>query len=518
MKMLKRRLISLVLCTLMLLPALLTSCGNDEFDFMKEDLSKYITLTSDQYLNQTVEVEMPDPVDDAAVDAYVREILGNYGVEVYLDDKTVEENDIVSLYYRATILENGKIKELKTNYASGAVAYDLAKDTLSFSEDFNKNLIGISTERSLEKKTSGDVEEDQILYVTYSYSYKVTENGKDVWKTHKQSDAERWDLTELAEKGTYGDDFIDKMLQKKIGKSNQSFSTTFDANDDGVPDKVTFNLTILFAVEEDPVTFTLTYPKDYGLAEFKEKEVTFHVCINGVAGTADELLTEKIVKDTLKYKPEKDDEYKDDIVKSFLNRVRKTLQDSYDNTLRSLAIGALFESFYEDLKVKKYPDGLVDEYYDSMVKEARAYYEQYNQQIGADNLNDFVIKYYSLPEKTNYKTYFRDQAKDAIKYSLVYYTIVRNEGLAVTDEEYEKDRSKYMDEFIYEQEMAYYQQTGYFAGYTEESLTKIYGAEYLESTIRQAILSEKVNAYLYEHLTVEEKQETEDKTEDTTEG
>ncbi|MBO7225734.1 MAG: hypothetical protein J6V35_07475, partial [Bacteroidales bacterium] len=163
-----------------------------------------------------------------------------------------------------------------------------------------------------------------VLYVTYSYNNKYKTEGTDgaeveKSKTVKQETAVRFDLAELAESGRYGEGFVDSLVGKDIGASH-TIKTSFDANDDGVAEDVTFNLTVSRANKENPVTFTVKYPSDYSLASVKGKEVTFYVCVNGVAGTADELLTEEVLKsDKVKYEPAKDDEFKDDLVKSFLN-------------------------------------------------------------------------------------------------------------------------------------------------------------------------------------------------------
>lgn len=514
-----KRLLSLTLALLLLASCLLTSCGDKEFDYMKEDLSKYITLSSDAYLDKTVTIDEPDVVDEALIDEYVRWYLSQCSVEVFLDDQTVEKGDVIALSYRATITEDGKEKEILGNFSGVEIQYDTGADSLEFGDDFNAGLVGITPEHTLKTLTSGKIEKDHVLYVTYSYNYKYKTEGTDgaeveKWKTVKQETAVRFDLAELAESGRYGEGFVDSLVGKDIGASH-TIKTSFDANDDGVAEDVTFNLTVSRANKENPVTFTVKYPSDYSLASVKGKEVTFYVCVNGVAGTADELLTEEVLKsDKVKYEPAKDDEFKDDLVKSFLNMAEEYLIENRESTIRTNALNALWDDLLENVKVIKYPKSVVDSYYESMVAEETAYFEQYSAQAESDtsltkfsSLGDFIIYRYSLEKNTDYKVYLKEQAEDSVKYNLVYYTIVRASKLEVTDEEYKAQRQDYIDSIIYQEQVTYYQNYGQWVEITEEDILDNYGKKYIESYIRQNILSVELSDYLYENLNVEFKTE-----------
>lgn len=511
-----KRVLSLALALLMLATCFLTSCGGEKkFDYTKEDLTKYLTLSSDAWTDQTVTIEEPDKVDQSLIDNYVRYSLSQYSIEVYLDDHTVEEDDVIALYYRGTVMENGTEKDILGNFATAETQYDMKGDVLKLGADFTKALIGIKPEHKLEALTSGKIEKDHILYVTYSYNYKVKTEGADgaeveKWKTVKEENAVRFDLFKLAENDLYGEGFVDKLIGKEIGASH-TIETSFDADGDGKADAVTFNLNVTRAHKENPVSFKITYPKDYSALEsVKGKEVTFYVCVNGVAGTADELLTEEVLKDKLKYKPADDDEYKNDLKKSFLKMAEEYLTENRESTIRSSALAELWDDLLEKANLIKYPESVVKGYYDSMVAEETAYYEQYSEQAKQDasltkfsSLGDFIIYRYSLDKNTKYEEYLRKQAEDAVKYNLVYYTIVREAKLEVTDDEYKAKYQEYIDAIIYQEQTTYYQNSGQWIEITEEDLIENYGEEYIESYIRQSLLTEELNEYLYQNLTVE---------------
>ena len=162
----------------------------------------------------------------------------------------------------------------------------------------------------------------------------------------------------------------------------------------------------------------------------------------------------------------------------------------------------------------KYPQKVVDDYYDSMLAEMTAYYEQYSTQAEQDtsltkysSLQDFAKVYYGLEDGKDYKTYLLEQSKEAVKYNIVYYTIVRDAKLEVTDEEYKAKYKEYIDAIIYQEQSSYYQNYGQWVEITEQDLLKNYGKEYIESYIRQSLLTEELNEYLYKNLNVEFKAE-----------
>ena len=198
-----KRVLSLMLALLMLASCLLTSCGDDKkFDYEKEDLTKYLTLSSAAWLDKTVSIEEPEKVDQSLIDNYVRWYLSQRSVEVFLDDQTVEEGDVLALYYRGTVIEDGKEKEILGNFSTNETQYDMTEDVLKLGDDFTKALIGIAPEHTLEALTSGKIEKDHVLYVTYSYNYKYKTEGTDgaqvdKWKTVKQETAVRLTLPSL---------------------------------------------------------------------------------------------------------------------------------------------------------------------------------------------------------------------------------------------------------------------------------------------------------------------------------
>lgn len=501
----KKRITALFLAAVMLV--LFVGCGNDGFDYTKSDLSEYITLNREQYIGQTVEITYPEAVDDAFLDAYVREnILIPNKVNVYLTNRETKKDDIVGLYYRATTEKDGKTIELLTNITSSNEAqYKIGSNSLKFGEAFDAALVGLPMTHTLTKKTTGEIKEGDNLYVTYSYRYAVVgTDGKTSYKSSSQTTPVCWNLSKLKTEATYGEGFVDSLLGKSIGKTHV-IKGRFDANNDGIIDEVTFDLAVGFATEEKPATFTVTYPDDAEVSEFKGKAVTFHVFVSGISATAKELLTEKIVTETIGYVVKEEDKGK--AVEAYLRDLKKSLEDSRAAAIQTEAVSVLWERLAKEATILNLPQEVLNYYYDVQYEEARTAFDNNKDKIDVQSLDEFLRTYYDMPKDKTYQVYFEEMAKEQAISQLIYYTIVRRENIKVTDEEYKKARPDYIAQMIYSQSLNYYQTYGQYVEFTENDIISAYGEEYIEASVRSSILTQKLEDFLYDNLTVKEKVE-----------
>ncbi len=496
---------ALLLAAVMLV--LFVGCGNEGFDYTKSDLSKYITLNREQYIGQTVEIEYPDVVDDAFIDAYVREnILIPNKVNVYVTNRETKKDDIVGLYYRATTEKDGKTVELLTNITSANEAqYKIGSNSLKFGEDFDKALVGLPMTHTLTKKTTGEIKEGDTIYVAYSYRYAVVSaDGKTSYKSISQTKPVCWNLSEMKADAAYGEGFVDSLVGKSIGTTHV-IKAGFDANNDGTVDEVTFDLTVGFATEETPATFKVTYPDDAEVSEFKGKDVTFQVFVSGISATAKELLTEKIVTETIGYVAKEEDKGK--VVEAYLRDLKKSLEESRAAAIKTEAVSVLWERLAKEAKILDLPQAVLNYYYDMQYEEARAAFDKNKNNIDVQSLDEFLRTYYDMPKDKTYQVYFEEVAKEQAISQLIYYTIVRRENIEVTKEEYKKARPDYIAQMIYSQSLNYYQTYGQYVEFTESDIVSAYGEEYIEASVRNSILTQKVEDFLYDNLTVKEKVE-----------
>lgn len=503
------RMTALIMAVLMLLATV--GCGAD-FDYETSDLSEYVDIPASAYKGQKLTIDKIVELDDDYLDEYVRvNLITANGKDVYLTDRETKEGDVVALYYRAFVKNaDGSVKELFSNMTdTSPLAYDPAENDLKFGAEFDAKLIGLSDKNKMEQKTTGKVEEgDRVLYASYSYSYLISKEGEaKKYKTVMQETPVRLELDTVDAR--FGEGFAAQLMGKEIGKQLKSFTATFDANGDGASDEVTFDLKISHVSKENAITFDITYPADYEKEELKGKTVSFVVCVNGILGTARELLDKKFIEETLQYKPDEEDKDKD-IVEVFLTDLKESLAEQRESALKASVYGALFEKLQKELTFKSLPEDQVEMLVQAMEDEARAAYQQYNSQVGASSLKAFIHAYYDLETDVDYKEYFRETSETNVKQALIYYTIVRQENIKVTDKEYEEQYDGYMAQMLYNEMYNYYAQTGQYVNITEKDFVRQYGKDYVEASIRQAILQSKLQDFIYEQNTYEMKEPTEE--------
>ncbi len=497
-----KKLLSAALALLLLCLGI-TGCA-EKFDYRTSDLSQYITLHRDQYMNQTVEIDLPPVIDDAYVDEYIRdEVLTDKGVSIYITDRNTVAGDLLGLYYRATAEIDGKETELLSNILDEkAYAYQLGGNGLDFGNEFDSALTDLDMTHQLVKRTEGKLKADHVIYATYSYSYPVGEGEEKTWKTVVQTATTRLDLAELAETQRFGAEFVTNLADKEIGKKHH-IQTKFDADSDGRLDDVSFSITVKAAVEESPSVFTITYPDDHRVKTLAGKTVTFYACVNGRLGTAKELLTDGIVKDIIKYKP--DGEYEGSVVDVYIQDVKELLTDSRADKVQSDAVNALWAQLRKDVKLIKYPEEAVDSYYNTLYEQAKNAYSAYNTQVGAGSLDEFIVVYYGAEEGTKHQEYFRERAQAYVLDRLIYHTVLRQEHIDATAEEIQAARPDVVAQMISSYTVQYYQAYGTWENFTEKDMVDKFGEEYIDSNVYEMLLTEKTEAFLYEHMTVKEK-------------
>ena len=166
----------------------LSEKNNREFDYMKEDLTKYITLGD--YTNLTVSPEY-SKIRDVDIQAGILDLIAgqkNYssGEDAsYNADTLITVGDVVNLYYRGyTVDEDGNIEYIDSmsnligSTYSTMKSYSLSIGGDSFIDGFSLALEGATVSQYPQIKTTrGDAEvtSDMIAFVTYT-RYPITTN------------------------------------------------------------------------------------------------------------------------------------------------------------------------------------------------------------------------------------------------------------------------------------------------------------------------------------------------------
>ncbi len=343
MRKIKTTLTSLALLLAMLLSAFtLTACGDDEeFFFLEEDMSDYISIAPEDYKGVTLTVPGVAEIDKTAdIKSYIVSAIAAYQAQNKKNETktvaTIQEGDSVKIWYRGQVNmaaegepENwvdfiGGCNFYPSSSSSSAAAADLVIGSGSFIKGFEEKLKGLEISDS-SLKTASDTNKHigmegylPIAYIQYTYEYKDANGNR-----KKGTMYDRIDLTKDAEgnyldKGRYSDVLRAALEGHAVGETLKGadntpmqFTESFDITGDLVPEAVSIrNVLVKNIVKEDkplpnaadanaPYTFELAFPDPYtNNKELAGKTARWYV----YADSLQRAVTEEIKEDALTYK------------------------------------------------------------------------------------------------------------------------------------------------------------------------------------------------------------------------
>ena len=285
----------------------------------------------------------------------------------------------------------------------------------------------------VEKKTKGKVKVGD----TVNIDYVGTKDGEEF----DGGSAEGYDL-EIGS-GTFIDGFEDGLIGKEIGSE---------------------------------VDLDLTFPEEYGVEELNGADVVFHVTLNYVAENPE--LTDEIAEKL------SGGEY--DNVEDYVESVRNSIQEGYDEDYRNNAYTQIMGKLAEMYSLDEYPEENVEYYVNNIMEQ---YIEPYADMYGV-SIEDFIsMAYNGLTEEE-----FREQelipaAESNLTQEIILTAIAEEEGITMTDSELDEKLQEYADSY----------------GVTVEELIGDADRE----MIRSSELQQKVMEWLFENVNIEEIEETE---------
>ena len=207
------------------------------------------------------------------------------------------------------------------------------------------------------------------------------------------------------------------------------------------------------ASKESTVEVVATFPEDYGTESLRGKEVTFHVVIEYV----DDYTLAEITPDFIKenYEDFETAETETDaIVAAFRTYISEKLAEELaDNRVEDIK-SKIWDYLMENTEFTgKYPKKAVKENRKSIRGQLENEYAYYNQliyqQYGTtfSSLEEFVKLYYSLDADTSLSDYLDMRAKEVVREELIVYSIIKQQGWDLTDEEFDEGAAKLVEEY-----------------------------------------------------------------------
>lgn len=172
----------------------------------------------------------------------------------------------------------------------------------------------------------------------------------------------------------------------------------------------------------------LKFPKTYQNEELAGKDVVFTVTLKG-------LQEKKIPELTVDVLAQLGIEAKS--VEEYKARVKSDMEKSNKESAEYTLLNSVWAALVENCKVKKYPDGVVDEYVKALEEEYSSYAKLYSMDVD---------KYFELA----FGVSIEEVAKTTATQELAMALIAEKEQLALTDEEYAAGIEKLAEQYGYE--------------------------------------------------------------------
>jgi hypothetical protein len=140
----------------------------------------------------------------------------------------------------------------------------------------------------------------------------------------------------------------------------------------------------------------------------------------------------------------------------------------------------------DKLTFTAYPEGEVESYYNSYIKEFESYYAYYKTLYGYSSLDEFAVDYMGLEKGADWKAELTKSCQKTVQQSILVHAIAEVEGIEqISDEEF-KAELDYLVE--------YYKQYNYTAEYIREQMG--------DDAIKESALFGKIEKLIMERITI----------------
>lgn len=172
----------------------------------------------------------------------------------------------------------------------------------------------------------------------------------------------------------------------------------------------------------DSFTIDVTFPEDYHSEDLKGAEAVFDITINYKEG---ELIvpefTENFVQNNSEHKT----------IDAYLADLETKIYEEKEKQELARVQNEVWTKVVENSEVLSYPEEDVQRKVDQNYE----YYESYASYYGME-MEEFLASYVGMNEE-EFADYVNQQSEVVVKQEMILYTIARNEGIEVTEEEYD---------------------------------------------------------------------------------
>lgn len=429
-------------------------------DYANDDLDKYISIDSDDYKNLEMDIAIREPDERDVLDKKIQALAAaakkagyDKGGE-FQKAEPIGAGDKIYFYYAAYVLdENGKRVEIKglnnctnsgdenpTIYVVGSrdfsFLWENKFDDPSESEYKNEFIHHFDSElineipKEFKFFTFGEIKETDIVYATATY---IDHDGL------LYNDVNlRIDLSDDDCESTWGEGIKAYITELSIGIGN---ATPEIFVREGSGKKITFtNFTVDYIVrgEENPITIETVFPYDYSNETLRNKTVYFDLFVEKTVCYKTPEFNDDFVLDTLKLDEKRLEKYEGStLTQKCENYYFDILKREYEYNRQALAEKHLYDIVKENVKIKKMPEREIEYEYDEYVFYYKWACEVANENGAGYELDDYVVDSLGLEKDSDWETYLWEFIENSVLEKLIFYSIIRNEGLMENEEAFE---------------------------------------------------------------------------------
>ena len=420
-------------------------------DYLKDDLSKYIKLSAGDYKGYTLSIPL-DEVNDALIEReimklrYSKRTMKNNGGGVINLGLPIGVGDTVKIFYRGyTVdaigneIEIDGANNLFENYAKSVGIGQLLE---AFPIGFEEALIGLipSAYTAFSERASGEaVEAGDVVYLSYSATLP---DGSTKTVTLERVDLSRTDLD-----AAYGVGFTQKLVGLKVGEAQKEpISLPRDGKDAVYTDLKVVHAT---TCEGAPLTVSGTFPAYYADASLRGKTAYFDVYFKDVIDYDVPDYNEEFITTKLGITADDLAEYDgDSLLAKHRAKIVAELTERVEKDNQNAKTDAVWEHLTSVVKIKKMPIEEIETLYGEYYMQVRTEYMNGYNQYYYSSLSAFAAAYLGLSEGESWLNYIYERAESVIIEKLIFYYIIRKEGLVPTDAQYKEIYDASVEEYL----------------------------------------------------------------------
>ena len=433
------------------------SKGSENPNLLKADLSKYVTISREDYANLDLNIPLDDTSDEAvrsSVQSKINGLLAGYKTlnkednGAYNDQRILGIGDTVDIYYRGYIKNaDGRYEDFKggSNILGDITVLEVGTGNTinaesgeyegSFIPGFGESLIGKvpGTQTIITTRKDGTVKAGEVIYLSY------TVIGED--ETEENISNHRIDLSLSDVDAIYGTGFAEYFIGAEIGKDLPD--AVFPK--EGQTDIAYTDMKISCVTNESsltPITIKVKFPATYGEASLRGVEAYFDVFVQSACNYDIPDFDDAFITEKLKVRADSLTSYEGaTLAEKYTSKLTAMAKTEIEDSNVQLLSNAMWNQLMSMAQIKKIPKKALKEIYTEYYENIKEIYKTYQSQT---TFNSFISSYLNqqygieLSDESKWSEALNYLAEWDLSQKLIFYYIIREEEMLPSDEEYEE--------------------------------------------------------------------------------